>query len=157
MTLSKCQKCGMLFDSNLIRCPSCGIDTTDKKNKVIDLIGYTVSGLAIVAFILWLIFPPSNDPPSVKTAAEIRKEKIERQFSSWDGSHRPTEKIIKEAMHNPASYEHVRTRYEIQHDGNIIVRTTYRGTNAFNAIVINWATLEYDIDGNLIRVIDESD
>lgn len=156
MALTKCQECGMLFDSTLIHCPSCGHDATVKKNRVIDIIGYTVSGLAIAAFILWLIFPPSNNPPSVKTDAEIRQEKIESQFSSWDGSHRKLTELIKENMHNPDSFKHVRTyRYDKSKYSNqdlIHVRTIYRGTNLFNAVVTNTIEADVDIDGNIIEI-----
>lgn len=44
-------------------------------------------------------------------AVEARKKKIESQFSAWDGSHRNLERIIKEAMNDPDSYDHVETVY----------------------------------------------
>lgn len=43
--------------------------------------------------------------------AEQHKKQIEAQFSAWDGSHRGLEKVVKDAMNDPDSYDHVETRY----------------------------------------------
>ena len=88
------------------------------------------------------------------TPQQRRKKQIEKAFSCWDGSHRKLEYFIKNAMNNPDSYKHVRTTYTDR--GNfILVRTTFRGTNKFNAIVTNTVTAKTDINGNIIEILQQ--
>ena len=92
----------------------------------------------------------------VRTAEEIRKERIDEQFSSWDGSHKKLTRLIKSNMHNPDSFKHVKTyRYDKSEYGKgdlIHVRTIYRGTNLFNAIVTNTVEADVDMEGNVVAV-----
>lgn len=83
-----------------------------------------------------------------RLAAE-RKKKIDQQFSIWDGSHRNLEKHIKEIMHDPGSYDHVETVYFDKGD-HLIVRTTFRGKNAFGAVVKSTITAKVSLNGGLI-------
>lgn len=87
-----------------------------------------------------------------KVAAE-RKEKIRTQFSAWDGSHRNLERLIKRTMHNPDSYEHVETTYGDRGD-HLIVRTVFRGTNAFGGVVRNAVKAKVSLDGQIISIIE---
>ena len=73
-----------------------------------------------------------NQPP--KTEADLRKNKIETAFSSWDGSHYKLERQIKEAMNDPKSYEHNKTTYS-DHGDHLIVNTTFYGKNAFGGTI----------------------
>lgn len=81
-----------------------------------------------------------------------RKEKIERQFSPWDGSHYAFTRIIKESMNNPKSYEHVKTVYW-EYKDYIVVQTTFRGTNAFGGVVTNTLKAKFSIDGDFLGII----
>ena len=45
------------------------------------------------------------------TPADLRRQRLQAQFSGWDGSHRAVEQAIKARMNNPKSYEHVGTTY----------------------------------------------
>jgi uncharacterized membrane protein len=81
-----------------------------------------------------------------------RKKRIEKQFSAWDGSHRNFARTIKEAMHDPDSYEHVKTVYWDKGD-HLIVQTTYRGKNVYGAIVKNSVRAKIDFDGQIIEII----
>lgn len=76
---------------------------------------------------------------------------IKAQFSGWDGSHRQVEAALKARMKNPASYEHVETRYIVGAD-SITVFTTYRGTNGFGAVVTNQAVATVDKQGNVLTL-----
>lgn len=76
---------------------------------------------------------------------------IKGQFSGWDGSHRQVEAALKARMKNPASYEHVETRYSVG-GGSITVVTTYRGTNGFGAVVTNQAIATVDKAGNVLTL-----
>ena len=89
---------------------------------------------------------------AVRTAA--RKKQIESQFSAWDGSHRNLERAIKQSMNDPDSYEHVETVYwDMQ--SYLVVKTTFRGKNAFGGLVINWVKAKVDLAGNIISVIEQ--
>lgn len=81
-----------------------------------------------------------------------RTKKIEGQFSGWDGSHRNFESLIKDAMNDPDSYEHVETRYKDM--GKYIrVYCTFRGKNAFGGLVKNTKVADYDLEGNFLREV----
>jgi hypothetical protein len=72
-------------------------------------------------------------------------DSVNAQFSPFDGSHRELEKEIKSGMHNPDSYEHIRTRYRVDFpaDGStpyVWLNSTFRGTNGFGAVVQGEAT-----------------
>jgi len=87
----------------------------------------------------------------LRLAAE-RKKRIESGFSYWNGSHRGLTKLIKKTMNDPKSYKHVETTYGDKGD-HLIVKTTFRGKNAFGGVVANWVMAKTDLDGNVIEVI----
>lgn len=80
-----------------------------------------------------------------------REERIERQFSGWDGSHRNLERLVKDSMNDPDSYEHVKTVYWDRGD-TLKVVTTFRGKNAFGGMVVNSVGAIVDLDGNILSV-----
>jgi predicted nucleic acid-binding Zn-ribbon protein len=82
------------------------------------------------------------------TPADLRREQIAQQFSGWDGSHTATEQAIRARMNNPDSYQHVVTTYVDHGPGRgMRVTTKFRGTNGFNAVVVNFAVAEVDESG----------
>jgi hypothetical protein len=85
--------------------------------------------------------------------AEARKKRIEACFRP-DGSHRSLSAQVKEAMKNPASYEHVKTVYVDKGD-YVLVKMTYRGTNSFNAVVTNAVVAKTGLDGRILEIISE--
>ena len=68
-------------------------------------------------------------------AKEERAKLIEKQFSSWDGSHKTLTEYIKSNMNDAKSYEHVETRYKDNGD-TIYIVTKFRGKNGFGAKVL---------------------
>ena len=76
---------------------------------------------------------------------------IEKQLSTWTGSHHYVEQAVKRSMHNPKSYEHVHTTYADTKDG-IIIETTFRGTNGFGAVVTNKMRAVVDINGHVLSL-----
>jgi len=82
-----------------------------------------------------------------------RKRRIEGGFSVWDGSHRELTKVIKASMNDPKSYKHVDTVYWDQGD-YLIIRTTFRGKNAFGGVVVNWVEVKADLDGHVLEIIE---
>jgi len=83
-----------------------------------------------------------------------RKELIEPQFSAWDGSHRKLTELIKKAMNDPDSYEHVETVYWDKGD-YLIVMTKYRGNNAFGGKVLGMIKAKVALNGNIIQIIEQ--
>jgi len=83
-----------------------------------------------------------------------RKELIEPQFSAWDGSHRNLTELIKKAMNDPDSYEHVETVYWDKGD-YLIVMTKYRGKNAFGGKVLGMIKAKVALNGNIIQIIEQ--
>lgn len=80
-----------------------------------------------------------------------RQKRIESGFSAWNGSHIAITRIIKKSMNDPKSFEHVETSYGDRGD-YLVVKTTFRGKNAFGGVVLNWITAKCDLDGNVIEV-----
>jgi hypothetical protein len=83
-----------------------------------------------------------------------QEEKVQSQFSSWDGSHRGLEKIIKKSMNDPDSYEHDETRFRDDGD-KIFVITKFRGKNAFGGTVSNTVSAYVDYNGNVINIVSQ--
>jgi hypothetical protein len=85
--------------------------------------------------------------------AAARKDRIEGQFSLWDGAHSNLKSFIKDSMNDPGSFKHVETVYWDK--GNyLIVQTTFRGKNAFGAYVMNSVRARVDLDGNILEIIE---
>lgn len=82
-----------------------------------------------------------------------RSKLIEKQFSAWDGSHRNLEKAIKASMNDPASYEHVKTTYTDLGEF-LIVKTVFRGKNAFGGTITNTVSAKVGMDGNVIKILE---
>ena len=83
--------------------------------------------------------------------AADRKKRIESGFSAWNGSHIALTRIIKKSMNDPKSFEHVETTYGDRGD-YLVVKTTFRGKNAYGGVVLNWITAKCDLDGDVIEV-----
>ena len=90
--------------------------------------------------------------PDNNNKHQERVDKVKALFSAWDGSCYNVERYIKEHMNDADSYEHVKTAYAIQKEDKILVETTYRGSNALGAKVINTNKFLIDIDGNILSV-----
>lgn len=157
MALTKCRECGAQVSSKAPTCPSCGIKSPGKRQTEI------IIGLIIVALFVWLVnsmgggpkpSPASSPAQREQTAAELRVKMIESGFSSWDGSHRELTKLIKSIMNDPDSFEHIKTTYSDKGDF-ILVKTNFRGKNAFGGKVVNWVIAEASIDGKIIRVVEQ--
>ena len=94
--------------------------------------------------------------PDEKQAIEnqkiaARKERILKQFSSWDGSHSNLKKWVKNNMNDPKSFEHVETTYTDKGD-YLLVYMKFRGKNSFGAKVLQTAIGTVDLNGNVLSV-----
>lgn len=57
--------------------------------------------------------------------------------SAWDGSVSSVERVVKASMHDPSSYSHVSTTVPVAEGDYWTVVSSFRGKNAFGALVIN--------------------
>ncbi len=94
--------------------------------------------------------------PDEKQAIEnqkivAKKERILKQFSSWDGSHSNLKKWVKNNMKDPKSFEHVETTYTDKGD-HLVVYMKYRGKNSFGATTLETAIGTVDLNGNILSV-----
>lgn len=111
-------------------------------------------GIIVFSIMLILLTGGENAEKPVLTEAEQRVEMIENQFSAWDGSHYGLTRVIKEAMNDPSSYEHVITLYEDKGD-HLIVQTTFRGKNAFGGVVLNTITAKVLLSGEVVEILSQ--
>jgi len=57
-------------------------------------------------------------------------------------------------MNDPDSYDHVETVYWDRGD-HLVVRTTFRGKNAFGGIVKNSVKAKVSLDGQVLQIIEQ--
>ena len=165
MAMITCPECKKKISENADSCPNCGyqltpekIDEIKKKEKQLHKgCGIGCLSVIVIFVILYMIGSFSSDSTkntAPKTKEEIRKEQIGKNFSAWDGSHRGLTELIKKSMNDSSSYEHVETVYWDKGD-HLVVKTTFRGKNAFGGTVKNWAKAKVDLNGNVIEVISQ--
>lgn len=89
-----------------------------------------------------------EDFKSGKNENYVNIAELMTDFSSYDGTYRPLERMIKEKMNDPSSYEHVETKYTHVFDGTdrpyMAVETTFRGNNIYGAKAINTVSAKVD-------------
>lgn len=83
---------------------------------------------------------------------EQRRIRIERAFSGWDGSHKELTRMVKAALNDPESFEHIDTVRWDQPD-HIIVQMTYRARNGFGGMVPGVIKAKCSIDGAVLEVL----
>jgi len=102
----------------------------------------------------WCFNDFESDPNSLND--KINLDTFKGNFSGWDGSYRPLEKLIKASMNDDSSYKHVETVYHLilNKDPHAIVRTTFRGTNAYGGIVKESISARVNVKtGEIISII----
>ncbi len=155
-----CKYCQSEVPKKASVCPQCRktIGTTPAAKGCLTIfLGFLLIGMCSA-----LITPDTNTSTSTKKstvqkkkAPKTRAEKIKEQFSAWDGSHRKLERLVKKAMNDPDSYKHDETVYWDMKD-HLVVRTTFRGRNAFGGMVKNWVKAKVDINtGDVLEVMEQ--
>lgn len=116
--------------------------TKDETLKVGDVLGWCFSNF-------------ESEPNSLND--KINLDTFMGNFSGWDGSYRPLEKLIKASMNDDSSYKHVETVYHLilNKDPHAIVKTTFRGTNAYGGVVKQTVAARVDVrTGQVVSIID---
>lgn len=149
--MTKCKACQATISEAAVTCPQCG--NPNKKPRTQYGCG-TLIGVLVLGFIVVSVWTGNGSQPSKPkappTAAELRQQKIENQFSGWDGSHRHLERSVKASLKDPDSYQHIETRYKDNGD-SISVFMNYRAKNSFGGYVVNTVVAKYDLSGNLLE------
>ncbi|MTZ12770.1 hypothetical protein GNE00_03385 [Pseudomonas sp. JL972] len=97
----------------------------------------------------------AKEAERVAQAAAERRKRVEAQFSAWDGSHRGLERLVKQSMNDPDSYEHDQTRFSDKGD-HLVVSMTFRGRNGFGGMVRNTVVAKVDMSGNVLEVLSQN-
>lgn len=161
MALISCPECTKKISETVDVCPNCGFKfTPEKKEQAKKSQNKIQIGCAVaiaIAFILGMVICLSSGNKKTekpKTPDEIRKDKIAACFSPWDGSHVGLTALIKKGMNDPDSYKHEKTTYQDKGD-YLLVTTIFRGKNAFGGYVKNWVKAKVDLDGNVLKIIEQ--
>lgn len=96
---------------------------------------------------------PNQEQQEINKIKSERQNKINLQFSGYDGSHSTLKRVVKENMKDPSSFDHIKTNYEDK-GSYILVQMSYRGKNSFGAKVIQTTTAKIDLDGNIISILE---
>lgn len=103
----------------------------------------------------WCFNDFERDPKSLNN--KINLDTFKNNFSSWDGSYRPLDKMIKASMNDDSSYKHVSTVYHLilNKEPHAIVKTTFRGTNAYGGVVKQTVAARVDVrTGDVVSILD---
>ncbi len=172
--LVSCSDCGHQISPKAKSCPSCGAPRVVKQGptaggppqdflKATEAVLKSVIGLIVVVGVLTVFFggDEEENPEStavqeqrILTPKELRQQRIEEQFSGWDGSHRNLEKYIKRFLNDPDSYEHSETRYNDK-GSYLEVLTIYRAKNGFGAMRLGAVKAKVSLDGEVMEILDE--
>ncbi|MCY4546210.1 MAG: hypothetical protein OXD39_13340 [Gemmatimonadetes bacterium] len=94
----------------------------------------------------------------VEEPADPIQEKIDAQFSAWDGSHRNLVAAVEKTLNDPGSFEHLETRTMkgSNYPRTFLVSMQYTAKNAFGGRVRNTVVCEVDVEtGAIIQVLSE--
>ena len=159
--LIKCKACEKEVSKKAKACPHCG----EPIPKQLTL-GEWIQGLFGIIVIGLVVYACSGDnEEGIKststtkeskqlTPEEKRQQDIESYFSGWDGSHRNLAKMVKEALHDPDSYEHESTTY-FDNGDHLIINMHYRAKNAFGGRVKSFVKAKVDLYGNVLEILDQ--
>ncbi|HDC4837602.1 TPA: hypothetical protein O8U60_002286 [Enterobacter cloacae] len=103
----------------------------------------------------WCFNDYESDPKSLNS--KINLDAFQGNFSGWNGSYRPLEKLIKANMNDDSSFKHLSTKYHLilGKDPHAIVKTTFRGTNAFGGVVKETVAARVDVrTGEVVSIIE---
>jgi hypothetical protein len=87
-----------------------------------------------------------------KKEEKLWEKKVRSQFSNWDGSHYKLTAFIKKNMHDDDSYEHIETTFDA-YDTYLIIKTRFRGKNAFGAYVVQEVKAKVNLEGDVLEIL----
>jgi hypothetical protein len=123
-------------------------------NKTLKWIIGIIAALVVIGMCNRALDGPVEEKPVDAVADSIakREERINKGFSTWNGSHLALTEFVQEAMNDPESYEHVETTYREKGPDTLFIMMSFRGKNGFGGVVKNTVTVYADLDGKMISV-----
>ena len=149
MALIHCPECQREISDNAMTCPGCGIPIRVPRTKAPPRqygCGTFLILLLIMSFMLSVYEKYTHDPADDAPAKSPRTQRIESQFSIWNGAHRNLEKTVKAGLKDPDSYQHIETHWFDKGDYLTVVMQ-YRAKNSFGGYVVETATANCSLDG----------
>jgi len=147
---TRCKYCSAEIPENAIKCPNCGRKQKKITTSLLQIAFILIFTVSISAIIYFCDITNKNIG-RIDSPFESRQTQIEKHFAG-DGYHVGLVNYIKNTMHNPNSFEHVKTLYVDKGD-HLIVKMIFRGTNAFGGVVTNSVVAKTDLNGNVIQII----
>lgn len=157
MALVKCRECENTVSTEAKKCPKCGIDNPAQKKDKSGMGCGTAIAIVVGVFIFGAIIESISSEKVIESPPpeSNRNQKILEQFSRHDNRHYGLTALIKNAMNDPDSFEHIKTTYADKND-HLIIQMQFRGKNGFGAKVLNEVTAKAGLDGDIIEIIDPS-
>ncbi len=85
---------------------------------------------ALVTLLIILGTSLPDTPNQIREKQQSQKEMIiNKAFNGWNGEHKALTQAIKDSMHAPETYNHIKTFYRDDND-TLLVTMEYSGTNA---------------------------
>ncbi len=151
MSLITCKECSREYSDSVSKCPHCG---KAKPQSTAGIVG----ALIILAVLFFGAKSCCNSLSEEATENASRpkttEELIKAQFSAWDGGHIKLERVIKESMNDPDSYESVRASY-INNGDHLIVTQHFTGKNAMGGRVRHTVIAKTAMDGTVLEIISQ--
>lgn len=129
--------------------------------KSVGAVQFGCLGLIVVAavFVVCVVFMAgSGDDEEASPRPRTTEEKIEAQFSAWDGSHRKVVEAVERVLNDPGSFEHLETRTMkgSNYPKTFIVSMEYTAKNAFGGRVRNTVVCEVSVEtGDIVNVLSQ--
>jgi len=93
-------------------------------------------GIFVLAIVVIVILVGVFSEEEVLTPDQEWQKTIDHCFSAWDGSHIELERIIKNGVKDPGSYEHIQTKHILDDSLTMSVMMSFRSKNGFGGMVV---------------------
>lgn len=153
----KAQMDGTLTRVNYTPSPKHGFKIEKEKTKleaVIDKVKgnrKVILSLSLYAFtIILIIHLVSSCEPDVHRDANSNS--VDNYFNPFSGAHYQSNNLIKDALNDPASFDHAETRYRVDGEKLVII-VRFRARNSYGGVVTHLAKTECTTANTECRLI----